>query len=436
MDGIRTVFSVMLLALFSSTLPTTAWAAIPTPEEATLLFVTTPGCVPCRQFAPLVQEMAAQGYSVQTIDAAQYPELVRDQLQVRQFPTFLMLSHDSIVDRVVPNASPANMKPRILRMFDMRAPVPVGVAAGGDANACLASSVKLRVDAADSHSWGTGTIIDTRQGEALILTCGHIFRDSQGLGNIEVQLFGENSSVSVFGHCLGYDLEMDLALIAIKPPCPVQAVPLLFPQQQLMPNLPVLSVGCDGGANPTLRSHQILSLDRIGTPADNAVPFHYIQVSGAPVSGRSGGGLFTEAGQLIGVCNTADPVENDGHFVPPHIIRHFLQTKQLATVVENQSLVDGSRQTASAPASVFATAATRVAGQTPSPLAPATPTETNGWQEVQEKTVSKSNIHEATLEEIRRRAQDGDEIIVLIKSQRNPEIPADVIRLNDLPAVP
>ncbi len=314
-------FSVVLLS--SSVL-----AAVPTPQEATLLFVTTPGCMACKQFAPLVQEMAAQGFSVQTIDAAQNPELVQNQLNVQQFPTFLMLSHDCIVDRVVPNASPVNMKPRIMSMFDRRAPLSgqASLPADASANALLASSVKLRVDAADSHSWGTGTIIDTRQGEALILTCGHIFRDSQGLGNIEVQLFGENSSVSVFGHCLGYDLEMDLALIAIKPPCPVQAVPLLFPQQQLMPNLPVLSVGCDGGANPTLRSHQILSLDRIGTPADNAVPFHYIQVSGAPVSGRSGGGLFTEAGQLIGVCNTADPVENDGHFVPPHIIRHFLQT--------------------------------------------------------------------------------------------------------------
>ncbi|MDR3183753.1 MAG: hypothetical protein LBT89_12695 [Planctomycetaceae bacterium] len=39
-------------------------------------------------------------------------------------------------------------------------------------------SVKLRVDAANAHSWGTGTIIDTRSGEALILICGHIFQDS------------------------------------------------------------------------------------------------------------------------------------------------------------------------------------------------------------------------------------------------------------------
>ena len=38
-------------------------------------------------------------------------------------------------------------------------------------------------------SLGTGTVIDCRQGEALILTCGHIFRDSAGKGRIEVDLF-------------------------------------------------------------------------------------------------------------------------------------------------------------------------------------------------------------------------------------------------------
>ncbi len=438
MHGAKTIVSfILLLAAFSNSASTSALAAIPASQEATLLFVTTPGCVPCQQFAPVVQEIAALGYSVETIDAAQQPELVYNQLQVRQFPTFLMLSHDRIVDRVVPNAGPVNMKPRILKMFDMRAPVPQAENGVPEIQQnCLASSVKLRVDADNTHSWGTGTIIDTRQGQALILTCGHIFRDSKGAGKIEVQLFGENSSVSVLGRCLFYDLEIDLALIVIAPPCPVKAAPLISAQLQLAPNQPVLSVGCDGGANPTLRTHTIRSLDRIGTPTENAVPFHYIQVSGAPVSGRSGGGLFTEQGQLIGVCNTADPVENDGHFVPPHIIRYVLQKMQLAAIAENPSLVDTSQAEA---ANVVQTVRVET-----SPLRPLSNTNADaaahsdlaGWQEVQEKAVSQSDIHEATLEEIRRRAQDGDEIIVFIKSRRNPEIPGDVIRLNDAHATP
>ena len=48
--------------------------------------------------------------------------------------------------------------------------------------------MRLRIDDADGHSVGSGTIIDTRSGEALVLTCGHIFRDSQGKGKITIDL--------------------------------------------------------------------------------------------------------------------------------------------------------------------------------------------------------------------------------------------------------
>ena len=54
----------------------------------------------------------------------------------------------------------------------------------------LAATARLRVEDSSGVSWGTGTVIDCRQGEALILTCGHIFRDSDGKGRVEVDLFG------------------------------------------------------------------------------------------------------------------------------------------------------------------------------------------------------------------------------------------------------
>ena len=39
-----------------------------------------------------------------------------------------------------------------------------------------------------------------------------------------------------------------------------------------------------------------------------------VQVAGQPVQGRSGGGLFAVDGTLIGVCNAADPADNEGLF--------------------------------------------------------------------------------------------------------------------------
>jgi len=464
MFGVPTILSTLVLA------------ALPTPSDTTLLFFTTPGCVACTQVAPLIQEFQRQGYPVRIIDAARQPEVVQ-RLGVNGFPTFVMLSGGEIIDRVVGGGEPIVMQPRILRMFEsaaehqqkkvaQQAPVvvpavvsattPIGsvvpafapIASSAESNVVpatlttpssneselspIASSVKLRVDDEQGHSWGTGTIIDTRNGEALILTCGHIFRESLGKGNVEVHLFNRNSSVRVYGECLYYDLDLDLALVVIKPPCPVRAIPVAPAVYRVLTGQQVLSVGCDGGADPTVRTHSVLSTDRIGTPNDAPTPFHYIQISGAPVGGRSGGGLFGEGGYLLGVCNTADPVANDGHFVPPHIIRHFLQQKNLSAVYEEPSLTDPNpiHRTAES-----ATTAPKVAAfpllKPLTVVSDSVPTPTREHQ-VPNRSDGISDIEQATLDEIKRRTQDGDEVILIVRSRRNPEVPSDVIVLNGI----
>ena len=284
-------------------------------------------------------------------------------------------------------------------------------------------SVKIRVDSTHGHDWGTGTIIDTRIGpngqEALILTCGHIFRESKGEENIEVHLFGENSTVKVFGKCLHYDLEIDLALVAISTPGPVQAVPIAPPSYTMQPYQQAWSVGCDHGGHPTVKTHQIMSVDRISTPRENRVPFHYVQVSNAPVSGRSGGGLYSSEGYLIGVCNTGG---NDGLFVPPHMIRYLLDSVNLAHIHQNPSLGTAAVQAPPIPAALTAL----------TPLTPLTPVLAMSEPMYAENRMEMSLKERATLEEVERYRQDGNEVIVIIRSKRNPDTPSDVIVLNDV----
>ena len=77
--------------------------------------------------------------------------------------------------------------------------------------AMLAASVRLRVEDPQGHSCGSGTIIDARAGgEALVLTCGHLFRDSKGTGKIEVDVYGPAPAVRVPGRLVAYDLERDV----------------------------------------------------------------------------------------------------------------------------------------------------------------------------------------------------------------------------------
>ncbi len=169
----------------------------------------------------------------------------------------------------------------------------------------MAASVRLRIDDGDGHSVGSGTIIDARQGEALVLTCGHLFRDSKGKGPITIDLFWPRKIEDIPGQLIAYDLDLDLGLISFRPPVDVVVARVAPAGYVAQPGDQVTSIGCNHGADPTAIRSQVLSINKFLGPAN-------LQVAGQPVQGRSGGGLFSDDGFVIGVCNAADPADNQG----------------------------------------------------------------------------------------------------------------------------
>ena len=189
----------------------------------------------------------------------------------------------------------------------------------------MAATARLRVESAAGVSRGTGTVIDCRQGEALILTCGHIFRDSEGKGRVEVDLFAPGGPRGVAGQVVSWDLRRDLALVSIFTEVPLEAVRVGTPDRRVAPGESVVTVGCNGGADPTIHHSRITAVDKYLGPAN-------VQVAGQPVQGRSGGGLFAIDGTLIGVCNAADPADNEGLFAALPSIHEQLEDAGLAFV--------------------------------------------------------------------------------------------------------
>lgn len=171
----------------------------------------------------------------------------------------------------------------------------------------LAASVRLKITDPNGASNGSGTIVDCRQGEALVLTCGHIFRDSQGKGAIRIDTFGARPEAGLPGELISYDIESDVALVAFRPRQRVGVARVAPADYVIRQGDPVVGAGCSHGADPTARNSTIASINKYAGPAN-------LQVAGQPESGRSGGGLFTERGQVIGVCNAADPSDNEGLF--------------------------------------------------------------------------------------------------------------------------
>lgn len=234
------------------------------------------------------------------------------------------------------------------------------------AERAMRATVRLRVEDATGASIGTGTIIDVHDEEALVVTCGHLFRGLKRGGRIWIDLFQAGANQPVEGQLLDFDLQRDIAVVAMRPGLPVQAARVGSLTYRPAKGEPVFSIGCDRGAPPSIRPSRVTAIDRYqGKPN--------IEVAGKPVDGRSGGGLFTADGQLIGVCNAADDKDDEGIFAGLATIQWQLES------IGQRRLFAG--QTAPSAAPVVATLANipssaplanRVAAPAPTAPPPAT----------------------------------------------------------------
>jgi hypothetical protein len=191
---------------------------------------------------------------------------------------------------------------------------------------------------------------------------------------------------------------------------------------------PVISVGCSHGAAPTAIRSKIVSVDRFQGPPN-------LQVAGQPVDGRSGGGLFTDDGLLIGVCNAADAIDRQGLYAALPSIHAELDRANLAFIYKQptagalagkpeppqrpHTLVDltsrGNRATPGnaslSPHTVplsLAVAAGEPANSASPPL---------------------SLEEQAALNEIRQRLRDGAEVICVVRPRNDPGAKTEIIVL-------
>jgi thiol-disulfide isomerase/thioredoxin len=432
--------------------------------QTAMLDFYTDWCGHCRAMNPTIDALIAAGYPVQRVNGDQNRALAA-QFGVRSYPCFVMVVNGREVDRVeggttfsrlermckmgasaasppsspalvAQNPAPAPWSPvqptaftapitpptfppssALSAPFEDRGSLPAASQPASDAT-LLAASVRIRVEDRDGNSCGSGTIIDGRNGEALVLTCGHLFRDSQGNGRITVDLFGPSGPQQVAGRLVSYDLTRDVGLVAIRPPSPVVAARVAPPGFRVERGQSVASVGCNNGEAPTVRHSQVTSLDKYQGPPT-------IEVAGQPAEGRSGGGLFSSEGYVLGVCNAADPSDREGLFAALGSIYAELDQDQFAFVYKSPSENPVGRPEG---------ASLAAAGPVPPPAMPAPVSGLPELASVQAPAVGPSASlppqEQAAMEEIRHRLKEGAEIVCIVRPRGNPDAKSEVIMLD------
>jgi len=313
----------------------------------------------------------------------------------------------------------------------------------------IAATVRLRIEDPNGHSCGTGTIIDARSGWALILTCGHLFRDSHGNRKVDVELFGPDGPQRIVGELVSYDSEKrDLGLVRIRVPGRVCVAPVAPAGYEIAVGAPAASAGCSHGADPTVQRTRIRAKNKFLGPPN-------FQADGLPVEGRSGGGLFSSEGYLIGVCNAADPTDNAGLYAALDSIHAELDRVNLSYVYQRPSVQPSGRWSPVSatpedemvairppvmPARMPAPAAladSTVEGPVPTSsrqpapqgLPPAAQPLAPQGLPAQAGPDNLSPAEVAALEEIRRRQAEGAEVICIIRSPNDPTGKSEILRL-------
>ncbi len=410
-------------------------AALSAPGQPVLLDFYADWCGPCRSMEPTVRRLVAEGYPVRLVNVDQDPALAR-QFRVEGVPTYVLVVDGRETGRMVGPASYAQLagmfaaaKPATPTpppsagqpTAAQQASMPPASAATADPQArALHATVRLCIEDAGGRSFGTGTIIDTYEREALVMTCGHLFRESRGQGKMSVDVFPAGAQNPVAGEVLtllSYDLEQDVALLAIRTNCPVTPVPVAAANYQVRPGDRVFSIGCDSGAAPSLRQSQVTALNKYKGPAN-------IESAGQPVIGRSGGGLFSADGQLIGVCNLADPQDDEGIYAALPLLHQNLdkigQSRVYLRNAATSAVAQASPAVAPAPPAV---SPPNMAPEMPRPpLDAATPAAASAAAAMSQPTPLIATTAAAL--------EDDTEVICIVRSKRDPRGPNQVIYLD------
>ncbi len=467
-------FATAAIALAASLIGATASA-----QQLQLLDFWSPQCPPCMQMKPIMHSFEQAGYPIRQVDTSRDSQLAR-QYNVTQIPCFVMLVNGQETERQVGamssegvqqmferakdevrrrngtrNQSPDQLassqrdmptrnlaagpaQPPADQVWPPKSSVPVETPTGnGDVAAAnttaashaaiLSATVRLIIEDAQGRSFGTGTIVDTRSGEALVVTCAHLFRETKGKAPVKADLYeAAGEGVRVVGHATGqvlsYDLTRDIALVSLRVDRPVGVATVAPPRSTVERGDRMLGVGCSNGQDPTVLETRITSLDRYQGPPN-------IEASGAPAIGRSGGGLFNGKNELVGVCNNADPEGNEGIYAGLESIHDQLDRLGLKEIYTNAGTAQATGSNSSNEPSV-------IRGQEP-PATPANDSTTlppgtlvAGGQTKSAPPRNLSETEQAALEEIMSRAVTSEVVCIIRPKDANGQ--SEVIHLESV----
>ena len=199
--------------------------------------------------------------------------------------------------------------------------------------------ITARLEGSREANIGSGTVIESWPGHALVMTCAHVLRFTS-TPVVVVEVFGGKlrADGSVGGPLASYravaidrDDATDVGLVRFSPREALSCSLLVAPHWTVTTATPLCSVGCSRGADPTAVPEAFARLTSL-----YGGRYRGIECVRRPVSGRSGGGLFDDAGRLVGVCDLAVE-DGGGMYATTESLRAILRKNGLVELAEGRA---------------------------------------------------------------------------------------------------
>lgn len=342
-------------------------------HDLALVIFEAPWSQASQKAQPFIEILKRKGYPIRTFDFDHHLSLAR-QFRITQLPTYIIVKDGIEIDRSEGRSIPRDTKAFLRRIRSLhtvardRSPEkkgavpafrkgisstnskpsrrstfrsPLDGAMQSRPNPShqhthpspgrfspLTVSVRVVVDEQTSRAYGSGTIISSTPTETLVLSCAHIFRHKSRQGSIYIDYFNRPWRGRYEAELIASDSESDVSLLKFFPKdrLPHATIaPLGFP---LSRGMALTSAGCSEGTSTTLESCSITAINRYLGPPN-------IECDNIPDQGRSGGGLFTSQGYVIGVCTAADPSEKKGLYAGLKTVQTLLDHHQLSSIYQS-----------------------------------------------------------------------------------------------------
>jgi thiol-disulfide isomerase/thioredoxin len=276
---------------------------VPTNAEDVLLNFTADWCSPCRNIAPQVDSLAAEGVSIQRINVDQNREIAQ-QYGVTSLPTFILIADGKERGRIIG----ANF-PGLRRLLQGVRKTSSHTLKYVKAVGPLAAVVRIENAGSPVAKTLKGSGVLVRWGgRVVILTAFHVIRDARRLTVIL------SNGVKRTARVLIVDPIWDCAVISIGQPNQDGTIDGIHPNMMAMgqeaeqlQGLMLRSAGY--GGNGKLAVNQGKFLGYRGSPSGKA--WDWMAIHGRPRAGDSGGPIFKDDGSVVGIVCCSNAVIND-----------------------------------------------------------------------------------------------------------------------------